>query len=177
MTFPRAHAASRWRRPGGSPGLILAFWLLPMWGARTSVASTVVEGGPEEVIAAAVETTHSGGKVVIDGDTLASIVVLPEFYERRSFQPAWTSPAVTDELLRAIRESAADGLDPADYHLAAIERLRATTPATAETQARLDLLLTDAAVRLAYHLRFGKVDPEALDRTGTWRAISAASTP
>src|SRR5262249_15414177 len=32
-----------------------------------------------------------------------------------------------------------------------------------ETQGQLDLLLTDAAVRLAYHLRFGKVDPEALD--------------
>jgi len=36
-------------------------------------------------------------------------------------------------------------------------------PETPDTQGRLDLLLTDAAVRLAYHLCFGKVDPEALD--------------
>ena len=143
-------------------GLALLFWLLA-FPARTAPASTVVEGGPDQTIAAAVEATHSGGKVVIDGDPLASVVVLPEFYERRSFRPAWTSPAVTDELVRAIRDSAGDGLDPADYHLAAIERLRAKTPATQETQGRLDLLLTDAAVRLAYHLRFGKVDPEALD--------------
>jgi len=163
MTFPRSHVDTRRCRAAGWLGLILACWLLPTWGARTSVASTVVEGGPEQVIAAAVETTHSGGKVVIDGDTLASIVVLPEFYERRSFRPAWTSPAVTGELVRAIRDSAGDGLDPADYHLAAIERLRAKTPAPPETQGQFDLLLTDAAVRLAYHLRFGKVDPEALD--------------
>jgi len=142
---------------------IALFWLLRACTARAAVASMVVEGGPDQVIAAAVEATHSGGKVIIEGDPLASVVVLPELYERRGFRPAWTGPAVVDELVRAIRESADDGLDPADYHLAAIERLRATTPATQETQARLDLLLTDAAVRLAYHLRFGKVDPEALD--------------
>jgi len=154
------HRAGDVRRPLGP---ILLFWLLPVCVVRASVASTVVEGGPDQVIAAAVEVTHGGGKVVIDGDPLASAVVLPELYERRGFQPAWTSPAMADELVRAIRESADDGLDPADYHLTAIERLRATTPATPETQARLDLLLTDAAVRLAYHLRFGKVDPQALD--------------
>ena len=144
-------------------GLVLLLWLLPACPAGAADASTVVEGGPDQTIAAAVEATHGGGKVIIDGDPLASVVVLPEFYERRSFRPAWTSPAVTDELVRAIRDSAGDGLDPADYHLAAIERLRAKTPATPETQGQLDLLLTDAAVRLAYHLRFGKVDPEALD--------------
>jgi hypothetical protein len=44
--------------------------------------------------------------------------------------PAWTSPAATDELVSAIPASSSDGLDPADYHLAAIERLRATTPVT-----------------------------------------------
>jgi hypothetical protein len=80
-------------------------------------APTVVEGGPDEAIAAAVEATHSGGKIVIDGEALASVVVLPAFYERRGFRPAWINPAVTDELVRAIRESSGDGLDPADYHL------------------------------------------------------------
>src|SRR6185295_6030196 len=59
-----------------------------------------------------------------------------------------------------IRDSQQDGLDPADYHLAAIERLRS---APGGPEADLDLLLTDATLRLAYHLRFGKVDPRALD--------------
>jgi murein L,D-transpeptidase YcbB/YkuD len=142
---------------------LLLFWLLPASSALAWGASAVVETGPDETIAAAVEATRSGGKVVINGDPLGSVVVLPDFYERRGFRPAWTSPAVTDELVRAIRESSHEGLDPADYHLAAIERLLATTTVTAASQGRLDLLLTDAALRLAYHLRFGKVDPVALD--------------
>jgi murein L,D-transpeptidase YcbB/YkuD len=144
-------------------GVLVVAALLSACPARAAADSTLVEGGPDQVIAAAVETMHGGGKVVIENEPLASVIVLPELYERRGFKPAWTNPAVVDELVRAIRESADDGLDPADYHLAAIERLRAATPPTPERQARLDLLLTDAAVRLAYNLRFGKVDPEALD--------------
>jgi murein L,D-transpeptidase YcbB/YkuD len=142
---------------------LLLYWLLATCPPLAFGAPTVVEGGPDQTIAAAVEATHSGGKVVIDGEPLASVVVLPAFYERRGFRPAWLNPAVTDELVRAIRESSGDGLDPADYHLAAIERLRATATLTQASQGRLDLLLTDAALRLAYHLRFGRVDPVALD--------------
>ncbi len=141
---------------------LLLSWVLATCPAL-AWSLTAVDGDPDETIAAAVEATLSGEKVVIGGDPLASVVVLPDFYERRGFRPAWTSPAVTDELVRAIRESSGDGLEPADYHLAAIERLRATTTATPASQGRLDLLLTDAAVQLAYHLRFGKVDPVALD--------------
>jgi murein L,D-transpeptidase YcbB/YkuD len=151
------------RRPLGAILLLLLLWLLPACLARGAVESTVVDTGPDQVIAAAVEAMQTGGKVVLEGDALVSVIVLPEFYARRGFRPAWTGPAATDDVLRAIRESADDGLDPADYHLAAIERLRAATPVTPEIQARLDLLLTDAVVRLAYHLRFGKVDPETLD--------------
>ena len=97
-------------------GAILLFWLLPICPAPApaSAASTVVEGGPDQVIAAAVEATESGGKVVIDGEPLASVVVLPDLYDRRGFRPAWTSQPVTDELVRAIRDSAGDGLAPAD---------------------------------------------------------------
>jgi len=138
--------------------------------ASPAAGSTVADTGPEQVIAAATEVEHSGGKVVVDGEPLASVIVLPDFYQRRAFRPAWTSAAATDGLLRAVRESAADGLDSGDYHLAAIERLRASATTTPETQAHLDLLLTDAAVRLAYHLRFGKVDPEALDPN--WNMVS-----
>jgi L,D-transpeptidase YcbB len=138
--------------------------------ASPARGTTVADAGPEQVIAAAIEVAHSGGKVVVEGEPLASVVVLPDLYQRRAFRPAWTNAAATDGLLRAIRESADDGLDPADYHLAAIERLRASAASTPEAQAHLDLLLTDAAVRLAYHLRFGKVDPEALDPN--WNMVS-----
>jgi murein L,D-transpeptidase YcbB/YkuD len=138
--------------------------------ASPARGSTVADAGPDQVIAAAIEVAHSGGKVVVDGEPIASLVVLPDLYQRRAFRPAWTNPAAIDGLLRAIHESPDEGLDPADYHLAAIERLRASAASTPETQAHLDLLLTDAAVRLAYHLRFGKVDPEALDPN--WNMVS-----
>jgi murein L,D-transpeptidase YcbB/YkuD len=110
--------------------------------------------------------------VVIDGQRVASTVVLPDFYRRRGFAPAWTDAAAIDDLVRAVRESDADGLDPADYHLASIERLRATAPSAPEARARFDLLLTDAAVVLAYHLRFGKAGPVPLD--AKWKGDASA---
>jgi NAD(P)-dependent dehydrogenase (short-subunit alcohol dehydrogenase family) len=42
----------------------------------------------------------SGETVVIDGQSLASTVVLPDFYRRRSFGLAWTNVAVTDDFVR-----------------------------------------------------------------------------
>ncbi len=118
---------------------------------------------PDQTIQLAVDALRSGAPVKIGDESIASVIVLPELYERRAFQPAWTSAQAVDDLLRAIRGSEEDGLDPNDYHLAAIERLRAPAGTGADSAVDLDLLLTDAAVRLAYHFRFGKVDPEALD--------------
>ena len=100
---------------------------------------------------------RDGTPLVIDGEPLASTVVLPEFYERRGFQPAWSDRAAREELLATLQASAADGLDPRDYHAAAIER-RMRAAATPESDAELELLATDALIRLGYHLRFGKVD-------------------
>ncbi len=69
--------------------------------------------------------------------------------------------------MNAIRASAADGLRPDDYHLAAMEKLHRAVQDVGndiwEWGADLDILRTDALIRLAYHLHFGKVDPERLD--------------
>ena len=99
--------------------------------------------------------------------SVASSTVLPDFYERREFKLAWVKHTSIEDLFRAIRESEADGLDPRDYHLEALERLRraleATPTPTPAMLADFDILLTDALIRLSYHLMFGKVDPERLD--------------
>jgi hypothetical protein len=64
--------------------------------------------------------------------------------------------------LRAVRESADDGLDPEDYLLRELERARAdidsgeTSP---QTLIDFDILQTDALARLLDHLVFGKVAP------------------
>jgi L,D-transpeptidase YcbB len=103
----------------------------------------------------------------VGGASVASSIVLPDFYERREFKRAWVEDTSIEDLFRAIRDSEAEGLDPRDYHHVALEQLRrgleASPTPTPEMLADLDILLTDALVRLSYHLLFGKVDPERLD--------------
>jgi len=133
---------------------------------RATLPPVAAVDGARRTIAAAVESMQRGESVVVEGETLFSTVVLPELYRRRDFKLAWTDRDARDDLQRAVQASHEDGLDPNDYHLAAIDRLRATKPSTPEARAQLDLLLTDAAVVLAYHLRFGKIGPVAVD--GAW---------
>lgn len=133
---------------------------------RVPLPQVVAVDGAKRTIAAAVESLQRGEPVVVEGETLLSTVVSSELYRRRDFTLAWTDRDARDDLQRAVQASRDDGLDPNDYHLAAIDRLRATAPSTPEARARLDLLLTDAAVVLAYHLRFGKLGPVAVD--GAW---------
>lgn len=104
------------------------------------------------------------------GDILGTRIAFREqirdFYARRAFRPAWADERNAAELRRAIADSVADGLDPQDYALAQLEDLarQARDPtATATLHARHELLLTEALLRLAYHLSFGKVDPESFD--------------
>ena len=102
----------------------------------------------------------------IQGASIALPEALRDFYSRRSFRPAWTRPQSTTQLLQALAESREDGLDPADYHLSQLRELAAqvlSPNATASLKAQYDILLTEALLRLSYHLSFGKVDPESFD--------------
>ncbi|NTV08960.1 MAG: murein L,D-transpeptidase, partial [Chlorobium limicola] len=88
---------------------------------------------------------------------------LARFYAARNYRPVWTERADIAELIEAIGESENDGLIPDDYHIKEIRTFFLSPPRTPELQAKYDLLLSDALLSLAYHLRFGKVDPESLD--------------
>lgn len=109
----------------------------------------------------------AGETVVIGDSTIRTPLVLPALYERRGYTPLWVNPESVDQLIEAIRQVDRDGLEPADYHfekLIEYRRQLRTAPAYDPAQtADYDLLLTDALVRLAYHLSFGKVDPESID--------------
>src|SRR5262245_30828958 len=131
-----------------------------------AASSAGADEGEEAIVAALqrnVEALRAGTLVAAAGRPLASANVLAELYERRGFAPEWTTAAVREDLLRAIRDSAADGLDPVDYHLETLERMATNPAATPDAEADADLLRSDAFIRLAYHARFGKVDPERLD--------------
>lgn len=88
---------------------------------------------------------------------------LARFYAARGYQPVWTKPAMTAELIQAILEAENDGLAADDYHIREIRELSSRPPSAPELQAKYDLLQSDAFLTLAYHLRFGKVDPVSLD--------------
>ncbi|MET0657139.1 MAG: L,D-transpeptidase family protein [Steroidobacteraceae bacterium] len=102
----------------------------------------------------------------IQGARIALREPVQEFYVRRGFRPAWTNAHNAEQLRRALADSFNEGLDPADYHLPVLEKLSqqvGQTTATSTLRAQYDLLLTEALLRLAYHLSFGKVDPESFD--------------
>lgn len=88
-------------------------------------------------------------------------------YHHRGFHPVWVSPqgpAAAAHLAVAFLEQAAEhGLNPEAYRAPALRALL-DGPTEGEDLLHLELLLSDALVRYARHLRSGRVDPSALDR-------------
>lgn len=102
----------------------------------------------------------------IQGARIALREPVQNFYAKRGFRAAWNQTSNAEQLRKALADSYEDGLDPADYHLPLLEKLStqlSETGATPALRAQYDILLTEALLRLAYHLSFGKVDPETFD--------------
>jgi murein L,D-transpeptidase YcbB/YkuD len=151
--------SSRW--PRGAVALAAAI---------TASAIAQIASADEAAVAMAIESRSAeliaDPSSTVRGQSIAAVELISDFYARRSFSPAWTNPANVTGLLRAIAESRDEGLDPSDYHIVALNGLRAAMSVSGGTsveRADFDLLATDAVVRLGYHLRFGKVDPARFD--------------
>jgi murein L,D-transpeptidase YcbB/YkuD len=117
-------------------------------------------------IAAELDASMSPEAATVHGARLALQAPVQEFYSRRAFRAAWSDPGNAAQLRKALADSYDDGLNPADYHLPLLEELSVQiTQATATdaVRAQYDVLLTEALLRLAYHLSFGKVDAETFD--------------
>jgi murein L,D-transpeptidase YcbB/YkuD len=117
-------------------------------------------------IAAELDASMSPEATAIHGAPLALQAIVQEFYSRRGFRAAWSNPDNAAQLRKALADSYDDGLDPADYHLPLLEALSgqiSQSTATDVLRAQYDVLLTEALLRLAYHLSFGKVDPQTFD--------------
>jgi murein L,D-transpeptidase YcbB/YkuD len=145
----------------------------PAWLAALAIAASVALVGParaqevDEILRVRVEQLRESGMLDIEGAAIAARRLIPEIYEARAFAPAWRRPAQVDALLEVIEQSRSEGLDPRDYHLEQVQSARLAFEDVdaigAVERAGMDILLTDAVIRLGYHLRFGKVDPVALD--------------
>jgi len=100
---------------------------------------------------------------------------LYRYYRDREFQPRWihenTFPARALQLTRCFMESPAHGLNPSWYHTTQLQQLIDAILTDADPShdqsarfARLELLLSDAVLLYARHLRYGIFDPRELDR-------------
>jgi murein L,D-transpeptidase YcbB/YkuD len=100
------------------------------------------------------------GERIVLGDTVA------RYYESQQFQPKWRDPARLRQLLESLRELHNDGLDPAEYHFAALDTFRAELGRGKALpdgeQAALEILATDALMLGLSHLYLGRVDPAQL---------------
>lgn len=139
-------------------------------------APAAAQDGVTDILRARVESFRQGGALTVQGVALQSIDLLPDFYADRGYRPAWTAPGRLDALLSEVRASVEDGLTPRDYLLEPLERLTRGTSSGASgdtLRADVDLLATEALIRLAFSLRYGKVDPRRLDPA--WNIRSAAA--
>lgn len=105
---------------------------------------------------------------LIAGQTLFNRDLILKLYKEGATHavPKWNSRNKIDQMISAIHNASLDGLNPDDYHLREIENLNdkmaLTTKVKSEDAARLELLLTDSFLLLAYHLSVGKTDPETI---------------
>ena len=140
------------------------------------LAAFSAEPGVQEAIRTEIEQLRETGRLSADGIEVASGELLARIYENRNFEPAWTDVEKMDELIRLVESTAEDGLDPADYHLEALNRVHKSLAADqhfdATQRADIDIGMTDSLIRIVYHRRFGKVNPYDLDPDWNfWREL------
>jgi len=108
---------------------------------------------------------------VLGKKPMFSSKLLPDYYRKREFQPAWSmgnriSPRV-ELFVGMLKNAGCEGLRPQDYRLDQIQSLmnalrtnsiRMDDTLDSSTLADLDILLTDAYILYASHIANGRVD-------------------
>ena len=141
--------------------VVVAIWAV----SEISLAHAQTDALDRE-IRSRVERLMQSGELWIGESPVAATHLISEFYVERQFRAAWSSERNVAALLDVIEQSEGYGFDPEDFHrshLVALFEDSGRDRESAAARADLDILLTDAIVRLAYMHYFGKVDPVALD--------------
>jgi murein L,D-transpeptidase YcbB/YkuD len=133
---------------------------------QVAVVDPLAEAIRERVDHLRYASEHDGTDHVVRGRRIVLTDIVARYYESQQFQPKWRDPARLDLLVAALADLDDDGLDPADYHIEALQSfrtdLRAATSLQPAEQADLEFLATDAMMLSLYHLYLGKVDPVQL---------------
>ena len=127
-----------------------------------------------------IESAGSPPSLRVGDDLIYSSTALPQFYERRAFEPAWVSEGKvtpqTTELVKSLESARSHGLRPSDYHFERITKLvrRLEQETNLERLLKtglvvdLELLCTDAFLIYGSHLLSGRVNPQTID--AEWHA-------
>ena len=162
------------RRPAAGISLcvlLCAAALVPACGPLPTPPVEATRG----VLETRVGPVGTEGPVYCRYDQICGSDVVPAFYRARDFLPAWIDDRLTlsdaTSFLAALRLVSEDGLDPGNYHLAAIETLITEIQASqgkkrkkvgTDTLVDLEMLLTDAFFLCGSHLVHGQVNPETV---------------
>jgi murein L,D-transpeptidase YcbB/YkuD len=137
-----------------------------MWLAHAADAAPSLADPHAEALRMRVDELRYAQEFAVRGERIVLADAVATLFEERQFAPAWANGPRLDHLLAALRDVEQDGLDPADYHYAALEALRAERSSASglpdAEQADLELLATDAMALALFHLHGGKVDPVRL---------------
>lgn len=145
-----------------------------------SPAEQAISDQVRELLRNRIEAAGVPPKITVGEEIIHARVMLPLFYERRAYLPAWIADyglkPGADVLIKAIREADREGLRPSDYHLAKIEATlkevrqnqEKKNPINAHRLVDLDLLFTDVFLLYGSHLLAGKINPETID--AEWHA-------
>ncbi|MFH1352094.1 MAG: L,D-transpeptidase family protein [bacterium] len=134
----------------------------------------------DELLRNRIESAMYSGVIKIGNEVIYSRKALPQFYEKCAYMPAWIEgdgrlSKNASELIKAVKDSYMEGLNPGDYHIEKIELL--TKYITGEKHGtnlpkvlvEIDILLTDVFLIYGSHLLAGKVNPETID--SEWIAV------
>ncbi len=122
-----------------------------------------------DFIAQKLDWTETGEQAIIQNVALYDLPAVSNAYNSKQNVPLWILSHRADSVFKALEEIEFDGLNPKDYGVAEILKLRETLLANPQKDlslwADLDILLTNALLKYGAHLLNGKVDPTLLDKS------------
>ena len=138
-------------------------WFVGLFLLFAALAHAAAGNPRIEALRMRIETLRTEGDAHIGAGSPTARALLAAVYEPRGFAPLWTDARRVGALRNAIDASTTHGLEPRDYHAGTLPpSLPAAHSPDHFRAAEQDLLLTEAFMRFAYHLRFGKSDPRTL---------------
>ncbi len=143
-------------------------------GFSVSHALADLQGEVAHHIAQVINKSSGTKAFTCSSERVCGIIVIPGFYKQRSYFPIWTNNGTvfkqTHALVEALLTAREEGLSPEIYHLAKIRLILDAISLSKDRSetldpkiiAELDILLTDAFLLFASHLRAGRVNPETI---------------